>query len=120
MENAQSNMKYFTTSVVHLAGIFGYQYTEVGWFLMPSVALIMFGLVVFMIAVPHLIATPNTDSSEVQYQPDVSNLGIRFMNQLASGIVTYQIYMMQYEFFAGVISTMILCMILALIYIKIY
>lgn len=107
-------MAYLFWTFVHIIGVFGFQYTGIEWFLVLSALHVSISMLIFIFGVaaaltPNFIVE-NLDASEHK------DFGPRFLMQFATIVTAAQLFIIGYEFFAGlvVMHGTILCLSVAM------
>lgn len=88
--------QYIFVSCLHLVSVIGFQYTTNPYFLIISVALLVFNVLMFMNAVSIILSPGDT---EIQFDDDPTRL--KLVQQAAAWMAMYFIYNEGYEMFVG-------------------
>lgn len=108
---------YTVVSLVHLSGVLAFHYTANQWFLLLPAAHAALGIISFMIAAAFVLSRMHDD--DINFKPETENIGIRFLSQVSVLITAYQLYLIDYAFFAGIITMTSVSLIMTIYYIKI-
>jgi hypothetical protein len=92
-------MYYLFWVLVHVVGVFGYQYTGEFWFLAPALFHIALSTFVYVFGVAALMA-PNVDTNDTNYALK-KDYGNRFLLQIGVIVTSSQLFMIGYAFVAG-------------------
>jgi hypothetical protein len=106
---------HITIALVHITGVLAYQYTGIFWFLVLPAAQAIFSIFLFTIVAAFILSKP----MDYEYQPELGNLGIRAINQIATLVTAYQLVLAGYSFLAGAIFVTATALLVMLYYIKI-
>lgn len=92
-------MNYLIWALIHIGGVFAFQYYGVLWFLLPGTLHVMFSLAVFVFGVSAAL-TPIFQVEKLDGEKH-KEYGSRFLMQAGSILTSAQLFMIGYEFFAG-------------------
>lgn len=112
-----SPVGYTAVSLVHLIGVLAFHYTANQWFLLLPAVHAGLGIISFIVAAAFVLSKTHDD--DIKFRPDTENIGIRFLSQISVLITAYQLYLIGYVFFAGIITLTAITLILTIYYIKI-
>jgi hypothetical protein len=110
-----SSVGYTAVALIQVTGVIAYQYTGIAWFMLLPAAQAALSIFLFVFATAYLLSL----SGKEEFESEKEHLGIRFVGQLATLITAYQLYLIGYQFFSGIIFLTATCLILMIIYIKI-
>jgi hypothetical protein len=92
-------MSYLFWALVHVVGVFGFQYTGSIWFLSAGVLHTLVNMFIFVFGVSAAL-TPNFDVEKLDGDRH-QDFGNRFLMQIGMILTAVQLFMIGYEFFAG-------------------
>lgn len=92
-------MSYLFWTVLHIIGVFGFQHTGILWFLAPGALHILVSMFIFVFGVAAAL-TPNFEVEKLDDKLH-QNFGYRFLMQVGVIVTAVQLFMVGYEFFAG-------------------
>lgn len=94
-------MSYLFWTIVHIAGVFGVQYTGILWFLVPSLIHISVSMFIFVLGVAAAL-TPSFEIEKLKRKIE-QEFGYRFLMQIATILTAVQLFNIGYPFFAGMV-----------------
>lgn len=105
-------MSYAFWTIVHIIGVSAFQYTGMFTFLIPGIAHIGLSMFIFVLGTA-VALNPNFEHEDDDDEDEgPKDYGFRFLLQVGLATTAYQLYLVGYAFFAGmvIIQTLVMAM----------